>query len=180
MLRIIIVWVGILLTTSCAWQNTVHTIAQTPEYLRLDERIWVENAPRWRLPADAQLSVVDDGESPHQWVEAATAGVTEVFSGSANQASYKLEVRWPIGPAPTDKETGEETEDPDRAGLMDFVHLPKIPAVQRLNVKLLDHQGQFIASMNLHISPEVWGPTWQDMNLLQYSFAQLASTLRGG
>jgi hypothetical protein len=173
MLKIIIGWVGILLTTSCTWQNTVHTIAQTPEYLRLDERVWVQDAPRWRLPATASVSVVDDGETPKQWVDAANAGVAQIFPGSGNQARYSLDIQWPV-------DSSESVAQADKTRLMDFIQIPQIPALQSLNVTLLDHEGQFVTTMNLHISPEVWGPTWQDMDLLQYSFTQLASTLRGG
>lgn len=158
----------------CSWQNTLHTAAKTPDALRLDEHVWVSNPPRFRLSSDAHVVLVDDGATPSAWVDAADAGLARVFAKGAG-AHYRLLVDWP---APV-QEPVRIKQSGFKAGLLGLTDMPSVPPRQALSVMLQDPDGQMIASMDLNISPTLWGAAWSDPELLGTSFVRLAEVLTG-
>ncbi len=167
------------LLPACSWQNTLHQAAMTPNLLRLNASTQLQGAPRFVLPADAGLQIFDDHTTPKAWLHAANLGVGEVFSAHATSGSnriYALQVIWP-----NQQQAQQGSQQTSKTiGLFGFTELPKPPPVQPLPIKLLDSRGTAIAHMNLHISPALWGPTWQNPEILQSSFRTLAEALQGG
>ena len=161
-----------LMLSACSWENTLHGAARTPEYMRLQDRFKVDNAPRWRLADDASIALADDGQVPQNWLDAASAGVATVFAVQP-VAQYQLRVLWPQAPAAASQSTT------DKAGFFDFIKAPDVPDAQSLVVQLEDEHGGYITTMRLHIVPELWGTAWHDMSVLQDSFEFLARSLRG-
>ncbi len=173
------VYAAVLLTfglSACSWQDAVIETTQAPQYIRLQEHISVETPPRFRLAHAAKLAISTSENSPEVWQNAARAGIQKVFlPGDDLDHDYYLDVLWPA--------------QPNRPGLLSDVSfnlgghgalaLPGMPAQQALGVKLHDASGQLIANMTLHISPQAWGPVWQDPGLLEQSFTHLATVLQG-
>lgn len=170
---------AVALLSACSWQNTLHQVGMAPDVLRLNASTQLHGAPRFVLPADSALQIVDDHITPAAWLNAASLGVGEVFDSQAASGStraYALKVSWPNQQQP--EQAGQQTSK--TVALLGFTELPKPPPVQPLPIKLLDNRGTAIAHMSLHISPALWGPTWQNPELLQSSFRTLAEALQGG
>ena len=163
--------------TACSWQNTLHTASKTPDVLRFDEHVRVTNPPRFRLPAHAHVVLVEDQAAPLIWNHAADAGLARVFASitPTGAAPYRVWVVSGLGQSTqvAPRESGF------KAGLLGFTEMPKVPPRQALAVQLQDPNGQLIATLNLHISPALWGPAWSDPQLLGDSFSQLAQVLTG-
>jgi hypothetical protein len=174
----LIIW---LLTTGiagCSWQNTLTVLGNTPEYLRLDEYVRVTDAPRFRLSSGARVRIARDAGVPEGWQTAAEAGVSRVFNAatsSQTRSEYELHILWPVQPS-----------HPNVLHDLSFgiggdgaLALPAMPAQQSIDIQLADAQGNHIKQMQLHISPAMWGPVWQDVGLLEESFVHLARVLQG-
>lgn len=145
----------------------------------MSDRIWVEQAPRWRLSPDTSLALSTTASASQDWIDAANSGLGQYFSTIDTHPDMHLMVLWPQGPA-----TGQAPESALRAKsyaatMVGMLAMPEIPATQALTIHAIDARGQVLQRMQLRINPKLWGTSWHDPELIEAAFAHLAKVLQG-
>ncbi len=167
------------LSGACTWQDTLHQASQAPEYLRMSDRIWVEQAPRWRLSPDTSLALSTPASVSQDWVDAANSGLGQYFSIIDTHPDVHLKVFWAQGPATDQAPETALRENSYAATMVGMLGIPEIPASQALTIHASDARGNVLQRMQLHINPKLWGASWYDPALIEVAFAHLAKVLQG-
>ena len=167
------------LSGACTWQDTLHQTSQAPEYLRMSDRIWVEQAPRWRLSPGTSLAVSTPASASQEWIDAANSGLRKYFSTIDPHADIHLKVLWPRGTATDQAPETTLREKSYAATMMGMLTIPDIPASQALTIHAIDARGEVLQRMQLCINPKLWGTSWHDPELIEAAFAHLAKVLQG-
>ena len=164
----------LVVTSGCSSQATLHQLSELPAHARFADRYQVVNPPRFRLSPTSSLSIATSHKVPQAWLVAGNRGLQDVFN-RADKDGYQLLVDWPEFSEPSNV----KVHTAFKAGIFGVLEMPKIPAQTTLKLKLLDHSGASVANMTLKISPQWWGSTWSDPEMLAASFSHLADVLVG-
>ncbi len=176
--RWVVVAVSVL-SGACTWQNTLHQASQAPQYLRISDRVWVEQAPRWRLGPNTSLALSIPASASQEWIDAANSGLRQYFSTTDTHPDMRLMVLWPQDPAKGQAPELVLREKSYAASMVGMFEMPEIPATQALTIHAIDARGELLQRMQLRINPKLWGTSWHDPELIEVAFAQLAKVLQG-
>ena len=180
-MRIVLVMALAVLTcvAGCSWQETLHELQNQSTLWRLPSDSQLKSDFRWRLPPDVQIDIrtIELATSTVQsgWVDAAQTGVNRVFLAQDNTRNrYSLRIHWPDEPSKS--ETSDSTIDLSLLGIHQLPHFPKRGS---LTVHLITPSGRPMYQADMKISPSLWGKDWNDDQMVESAFFDLARTLAG-